>query len=130
MLSRSQRSSQERQARSSAVKHVADKPLLRGSLVVMRRVCGKRGCHCQKGEKHPALYLAGRVKNKRAMIYIPAALEETVREWIGNGRRVDELLDFVSQQCLAQLLDQKQQALGRSPKGSVRRKRHRKGRPP
>ena len=35
------------------------------------------------------------------MIYIPAALEETVREWIGNGRRVDELLDFVSQQCLA-----------------------------
>ena len=56
MLSRSQRSSQERQARSSAVKHVADKPLLRGSLVVMRRVCGKRGCHPQKGEKHPALF--------------------------------------------------------------------------
>jgi hypothetical protein len=130
MPSRSQRSSQERQARSSAVQHVADKPLLRGSLVVMRRKCGKPGCHCQQGEKHPALYIAVRAKNKRTMIYIPSALEETAREWIGNGRRVDELLDFVSQQCLGQLLDQKQQALGRSPGASVRRKRRRKGRAP
>jgi Family of unknown function (DUF6788) len=130
MPSRSQRSSQERQARSAAVQHVADKPLLRGSLVVMHRRCGKPGCHCQQGEKHPALYLAVRAKNKRAMIYIPPALEETVREWIVNGRRVDELLDFVSQQCLAQLLDQKQQVLGRSPQASVRRKRRRKGRAP
>lgn len=130
MPSRSQRSSQERQARSSAVRQVADKPLLRGSLVVMHRTCGKAGCHCQQGEKHAALYLAVRANKKRTMIYIPAALEETAREWIGNGRQVDELLDFVSQQCLAQLLDQKQQALGRSPGAPVGRKRRRKGRAP
>ena len=35
MPSRSQRSSKERNARSSAVQRVADSPLLRGSLVVM-----------------------------------------------------------------------------------------------
>jgi hypothetical protein len=128
--SRSHRSSQERQARSSAVCNVADKPLLRGSLVIMRRKCGKPGCHCQHGEKHAALYLAVRANKKRTMIYIPSALEETAREWIANGQRVDELLDFVSQQCLAQLLDQKQQALGRSPQASVSQKRRRKGRPP
>jgi Family of unknown function (DUF6788) len=127
MPSRSQRSSKERQARSSAVQHVADKPLLRGSLVVMHRKCGKPGCHCREGEKHPALYLAVRAKDKRTMIYIPPDLEETVREWVGNGRQVDELLDFVSQQCLAQLLAQKQQALGRSPRASVRQKNRRRG---
>lgn len=130
MPSRSQRSSQERQARSSAVQQVAKKPLLRGSLVVMHRTCGKAGCHCQQGEKHTALYLAVRAGDKRTMIYIPAALEETVRQWIGNGQRVDELLDLVSQECLAQLLEQKQQALGRSSQASARHKRRRKGRAP
>lgn len=113
MPGRSQRSAKERDARSRAVRQVADKPLLRGSLVVMSRKCGKQGCHCQTGEKHPALYLAVRAGNKRTMIYIPPALEETVRQWVQNGRQLDELLDFVSQQCLEQFLDQKQQALGR-----------------
>jgi hypothetical protein len=126
--SRSQRSSQERAARSSAVRHVADSPLLRGSLVVMHRKCGKPGCHCEEGEKHASLYLAVRVRNKRTMIYIPQQLEETVRQWIQNGQRVDELLDFVSQQCVEQLLEQKQQARGQSPPASGRRQRQRKDR--
>jgi hypothetical protein len=130
MPSRSQRSSKERNARSSAVRHVADSPLLRGSLVLMRRKCGKPGCHCQQGEKHTSLYLAARVGKKRKMIYIPQRLEETARQWVQNGRRVDELLDFVSQQCLEQLLDERQQALRGSPKASVNRKRRSKDRTP
>lgn len=130
MPSRSQRSTKERDARSRAVRQVAKNPLLRGSLVLMRRKCGKQGCHCQQGEKHPALYLSVRAGKKRTMIYIPPALEETARTWVQNGRQVDELLDFVSQQCLEQLLDQKQQALGRSQQASVPRKRRRKDRGP
>lgn len=120
MASRSQRSSKERDARSRVVKRVAEEPLLRGSLVVMRRTCGKAGCHCQTGEKHPALYLSARRGKQRTMIYIPPALEETVRAWVQNGKLVDDLLDFVSQQCLEQLLVQKEQALGRTsrPTGS------------
>jgi hypothetical protein len=129
MPSRSQRSTKERDARSRAVRHVANDPLLRGSLVLMRRQCGKAGCHCQQGEKHPALYLAVRAGNQRTMIYIPPDLEETVREWVQNGRQVDALLDLVSQQCLEQFLDQKQQALGRSG-AAVSRKRRRKDRSP
>lgn len=113
MPSRSRRSPKERDARSRAVRQVAKNPLLRGSLVVMRRKCGKPGCHCQTGEKHPSLYLAVRAGKKRTMIYIPPALEDTVRQWVQNGKQVDELLDFVSQQCLDQLLEQKQQARGR-----------------
>ena len=113
MPSRSQRSPKERDARSRAVGQVAKNPLLRGSLVVMRRTCGKQGCHCQTGEKHASLYLAVRAGKKRTMIYIPPALEGTVRQWVQNGQQVDELLDFISQQCLEQLLEEKEQALGR-----------------
>lgn len=129
MASRSQRSAKERDARSRAVRRVAEEPLLRGSVVVMHRTCGKQNCHCRTGEKHPALYLAVRRGKKRTMIYVPPALEETVRLWIQNGRQVDELLDFVSQQCLEQLLEQKQQTLGRTP-NKAGRKRSPKERPP
>jgi hypothetical protein len=58
------------------------------------------------------------------MIYIPHALEETVREWVQTGREIEELLDFISQQCLDQLLQQKERTLGRtSAQGPRSRKR-------
>lgn len=80
----------------------------------MERTCGKAGCHCQRGEKHRALYLAVRWENRRRMIYVPAAMESTVRGWVENAQDVDRLLEFISQQCLAQLLQEKKKNLGRS----------------
>jgi hypothetical protein len=127
MASRSQRSAKERDARSRVVKRVAEEPLLRGSLVVMRRTCGKAGCHCQTGDKHPALYLSVRRGKLRTMIYVPPALEETVRAWVQNGKLVDEALDFVSQQCLEQLLVQKEQALGRTSRSAGSQRSRKKG---
>jgi hypothetical protein len=127
MPSRSQRSSKERDARSRVVRDVAKNPLLRGSLVVMRRQCGKPGCRCLQGEMHASLYLAVRAGKRRTMIYIPPALEETVRQWVQRGRQVDELLDFISQQCLDQMLEEKQQVLGRTQDSKAFRQRRRKG---
>jgi hypothetical protein len=92
----------------------------------MHRQCGKPGCHCQQGEKHTSLYLAVRAGKRRTMIYIPPALEETVRQWVQRGRQVDELLDFISQQCLELMLEEKQQVLGRTQDAKALRKRRRK----
>jgi hypothetical protein len=114
MPTRSQRPAKERNARSHAVKRVAEQPLLRGSLVNMARTCGKASCRCQHGHKHVSLYLAVRRGTRRTMIYIPKALEETVRQWLQTGREIEELLDFISQQCLDQLLQQKERTLGRA----------------
>lgn len=116
MKSRSQRSAKERDVRSRAVRRVADEPLLRGSLVQMHRTCGKQGCHCQQGAKHAALYLALRDQGKRRMIYIPPALEETVRAWVQNARDVDELLDLISAHSYQELLRKKSHLLGTSGK--------------
>lgn len=117
--SRSQRPAQERQARSRAVQQIADNPLLRGSLVPMARTCGKTGCHCQQGEKHTSLYLSVRLNNRRRMIYIPPAMENSVRGWVENAQEVDRLLDFISQQCLGDFLDQKEEKLGRPKSAGV-----------
>lgn len=129
MKSRSQRPAQERQARSRAVQHLAENPLLRGTLVSMARTCGKAGCHCQRGEKHVSLYLAVRLNNRRRMIYVPRALEDTVRAWVANAQEVDHLLDFISQQCLTDFLHQKEAQLGRSTSAGVRQGKPRRKAP-
>jgi Family of unknown function (DUF6788) len=118
MTPRSQRSIQERDARSRAVQLLADKPLLRGSLVLQHRSCGKPYCRCQKGQKHPALYLHTRSGDRRVRIYIPPALHDTTRRWVENGRRVKRLVDRVSQLYLQALLEQKQALFAR--KGRTR----------
>jgi hypothetical protein len=121
MKSRSHRPAEERQARSRAVQHIAENPLLRGSLVSMARTCGKAGCHCLQGEKHVSLYLAVRLNNRRRMVYVPPVMEDTVRGWVANAQEVDRLLDFVSQQCLTAFLHQKEEKLGRSASPGVRK---------
>ena len=92
MTPRSHRSFQERDDRSRAVQILAGKPLIRGSLVLQHRSCGKSYCRCRKGQKHPALYLHTRSGDRRVRIYIPPALHETARRWVDNGRRVKRLV--------------------------------------
>jgi hypothetical protein len=113
MTPRSQRSPQERDARSRAVQILADKPLLRGSLVLQHRSCGKPYCRCQKGQKHPALYLHTRSGDRRVRIYIPPALHDTARRWVDNGRRVKRLVDRISEHHLQALLEQKRAIFAR-----------------
>jgi hypothetical protein len=111
MTSRSQRSPEERRERSRAVQLLADKPLLRGSLVLQYRSCGKSYCRCQTGQKHPALYLHTRSGDQRVRIYIPPALHEAVRAAIEAGRQIDRGIDHVSDHNLQALLEQKQEIL-------------------
>jgi hypothetical protein len=118
MISRTHYSVQERDARSRAAQLLANQPFLRGSLVLRYRTCGKSYCRCQRGQKHPALYLYNtRSGKKQVCTYIPRPLHETVRQWVENGRRVKRLVDQVSQQNLQELLERKQpllRAQGRS----------------
>ena len=108
MTSRTQRSSQERDARSRAAQLLANEPFLRGSLVLRQRSCGKSYCRCQRGQKHPALYLYTRSAGKQRGTYIPKSLHDTVRRWVDNGRRIKRLVDQVSHHNLQTLLLRKQ----------------------
>ena len=113
MIPRSHRSPQERHDRSRAVRLLADQPLIRGSLVLQHRSCGKSYCRCQRGQKHPALYLHTRSGDQRVRISIPPALHDTARQWVDNGRRVKRLIDRVSQHHLQALLERKQEIAAR-----------------
>jgi hypothetical protein len=109
MSQRSQRPADERQARSRLAPLITQQPFLRGSLVERARPCGKPTCRCQQGQLHRSLYLAVRHHGQRALLYIPRALEETVRLWLENGHRLAQQLQTLNQQQLDQLLQRKQQ---------------------
>jgi len=116
MSHRSHRPAPERHARSRLVQLIAEQPFLRGSLVERARSCGKPTCRCQQGHLHRSLYLATRFNGRRALLYIPRALEETVRLWVQNGRSLSQQLQDLNQLQLEQLLQRKQQLSGQRTK--------------
>ena len=107
MSQRSQRPAPERYARSRLAQLITEQPFLRGSLVDRARSCGKPTCRCQQGHLHRSLYLAVRHHGQRALLYIPRALEETVRQWVQNGRHLAQQLETLNQQQLEHLLQRK-----------------------
>lgn len=109
MSQRSARPAPERNARSRLAQLITQQPFLRGSLVEQARSCGKPTCRCQRGQLHRSLYLAVRHNDRRALLYVPRALEATVREWIANGRLLAQQLQDLNQLQLEQLLQRKEQ---------------------
>ena len=71
--------------------------------------CGKPTCRCRHGQLHRSLYLATRHQGQRVLLYIPRALEETVRLWVQNGRRFAQQFQDLHQLQLDQLLLRKRQ---------------------
>lgn len=56
-------------------------PLLRGSVLARRRVCGHPECHCAtQGHLHASAYLSLPVEGKTRTVHLPAADEPQVRE--------------------------------------------------
>jgi hypothetical protein len=109
MKSRTHLSGAERALRSKARKLLGDEPILRGSLVTMRRTCGKPNCRCTRGEKHEALYLSVRVGRERKMLYVPEALAESVRRAVEGGKELVSLIDRISAESVQKLIEQKQE---------------------
>ena len=128
MRHRGHRSSEERAACSALLQLLGKRlPLLRGSLVTMKRKCGKEGCRCVGGQKHVSLYLAARVGGKRKMIFVPGDLEEKVRLWVRCGREAEKQLDALSEASVEAFLQEKEKrAAMRGKKKQSRRKRQEK----
>lgn len=63
---------------------------LPGSLVRQGRRCSSVGCRCRRGELHgPYLYLALYLGGRNRTLYVPAALETVVEEYVGVTGRND-----------------------------------------
>lgn len=105
MTSRTHLSSRERAA-LSRLRQILSRPgIVRGSLVEMRRKCGKKRCACASDPeaRHCSLYLGISIGGKRRMIYIPADWEQRLREWTGRYAEIRSLLEELSNEALRRL---------------------------
>ena len=69
---------------------------IRGSIVIMKRFCGKPNCRCQKGQKHKSTYVSQSQRGKTRMIYIPHHAVKKADEHIKNYRKLKGILNMVS----------------------------------
>lgn len=70
--------------------------ILRGSIVVVKRVCGKPFCRCLKGHKHRALYISLSHKGRSRLVYIPQSSETEVRKLIRNHQKMKAVMEKIS----------------------------------
>ena len=87
---------QERAWRRRGAELLREEGLLRGNVSVRRRVCGKAGCRCAKGERHEAMYVVYREADRTTQIYVPREWEERVRRWVKRYGEARELLKKIS----------------------------------
>jgi Family of unknown function (DUF6788) len=71
--------------------------VLAGSLAEQTRRCGKPGCRCAAGDPHgPYAYFTPRPAVRGRARYVPAALAQVVRRYLGRGERVEAVLAEIS----------------------------------
>lgn len=101
-------SEQERRLYTRVRELLREPGLLRGNLVEIKRQCGKRSCRCQHPDaRHRALCLGFSLNGKHRTVYIPAAWEEPVRQWVGRHAEVRDLLEQLSLLFLERLQNRK-----------------------
>jgi len=107
-MSRAGMSARERAIRSRLAQIVHGQPVMRATPCMREVTCGKASCRCARGDKHRALYVSCRVRGKSRQLFVPRSLEGQVRQWVANYRRVQELLEQLSELWWEELKARKQ----------------------
>ena len=76
--------------------------VIRGSAVIMERVCGSESCRCLKGHKHRSLYISQYHKGSPRMVYIPKTNEKKVLKMVNNYRILKSAIYKASESNLGQ----------------------------
>ena len=87
----------ERSFRSKLAQLAHDNWLLRGTLSVRPRKCGKPTCHCANGELHSSLYLVQSHGGKPRQICIPKSWESRIRQAVTDYQELQRLIEEVSE---------------------------------
>lgn len=84
--------------------------LLRGSLITLRRRCGKPSCRCAQGQPHCSPALSFSAQGKTRILTLTSDLLPEVRAALQRYRRQQEGLEHQAEAGLRQLARRLQQA--------------------
>jgi hypothetical protein len=94
---RAKLSAAERNFRSRFARLALNRWFLRGSLSERMGKCGKPNCRCTRGELHKSLYLVQSQGGRLRQICVPLAWQERVRQAVSDYRKMQELIEEVSE---------------------------------
>ncbi len=95
-IPRSKMTAVERHARSQLAQVLSQRGVIRGTLLVRKRKCGKANCRCARGEGHESLFLVISENGRTRQFFVPKDWEPRVQQWVADYRRVRNLLEDVS----------------------------------
>lgn len=95
-VAKSKMTASERECRSRLNQLIAGVGLLRGTLRVCERTCGKPNCKCVRGEKHASLYLVFSQDGQLKHMFVPRSMESNVRLWVEQYQRAQGLMEDLS----------------------------------
>lgn len=87
---------QEQGWRNRARDLLGEDGLMRGSISVRLRVCGKPRCRCAQGRRHEAMFVVYRRNNRTTQLYVPRDWEGRVRQWVERYGQVRQILEKLS----------------------------------
>ena len=67
--------------------------LMKGSLAQTSRACGKKGCHCETGQKHPIYFFTFQLNGKKQVLSIPTQFLDQVQKLIDNWKHHKDLIE-------------------------------------
>lgn len=100
-------SASERNFRSRIAQLASTRWFLRGTLSERAGTCGKPNCRCAQGELHTSLYLVQSQGGTLRQICVPHAWQARVREAVNDYRRMQELIEAVSESEWKRLRERK-----------------------
>jgi hypothetical protein len=86
----------EREQRSRLAQLIHQAGLVRGTLLVRKRLCGKPGCRCASGDRHVSLALQVTKDGKSQQVHVPKDLEEEVTRWVAQYQEARAHLETLS----------------------------------
>jgi hypothetical protein len=95
-IPRAKMSAAERRFRSRLVQVLSQRGVIRGTLLIRRRRCGKANCHCARGDGHESLFLVISENGRTRQLFVPKDWESRVRRWVEDYHHARELLEEVS----------------------------------
>lgn len=95
---RSSMTLKERSTRSKLQRSFSNAGVIRGTLTVRERSCGKDSCRCTKGGlKHSSLYLVVSQDGKQRQFCVPRSREAEVRQWVEQYQQIQGCLEELSE---------------------------------
>jgi len=89
-------SAAERRFRSQLTQLLSQRGVIRGTLLVRRRKCGKANCHCAQDQGHESLFLVISENGRTRQLFVPKDWESRVRRWVEDYHQARDLLEEVS----------------------------------